>query len=149
VRPGGGAGYHSRHEEPGRMDIIDLIRQKVAKFPQLRYGAGPRHIHIDAPFDHGFAIDVTVTMKGIVVAFDRWYERFDNPEDALACFDFAFSDRCRVRVDRAGSTDFRWTLECRYDDEWEKDTSVTSMLYPFWKPVYSRYLQNTKQGAFD
>jgi hypothetical protein len=128
------------------MDVIDVIRKKVARYPQVRFGAGPRHIHIDPPFEQGFAVEVTVQPAYIEVAFDGWFERFDSEEEALACFDFAFSDRCRLRVDRAGRMDYRWTLECRYEDTWEKDTSVTNLVRPFWQPTKVRYLQNVPAG---
>lgn len=124
------------------MDVIDVIRRKVARYPQVRFGAGPRHIHIEPPFEHGFSVNVSVQPQFIEVAFEGWYDRFDTEEEALACFDFAFSERCRLRVDRAGKRDFRWTLECKYEDTWEKDTSVTNLVRPFWQPTKVRYLQN-------
>jgi hypothetical protein len=129
------------------MDIITHIKGKLERYPALHYTAGDDFIRLDAPVPGGFGVTVENKEGRIKVAFDGWYDIFTTTQDALDCFDFAFSELCRIRVASRGQIDCAWSLEYLVDGEWEHDSTVHRALVPFWRKESVRYLQNVRPKA--
>ena len=90
----------------------------------------------------GFEVVLSRGDREFTVSFAGWHEPFDTPEEALRCFMFGLSDRCRLRVLSRGSFDYRWTVQARRDGRWEDDSETGLLVFPFWLRRRERYLQN-------
>lgn len=83
----------------------------------------------------------------IVFYGDMYHEHFTNEEDAIECFMFGLSDKCRLRVEFWGEKAYQWIMEYRgQDGEWRVDSGTGSLLKPFWKKKKIMYLQNSFIG---
>ena len=124
------------------MNIIASLEEKLKAFPQVRYVAGSDFIEIEAPREGGFPVNVCRHEDRFVVAFSGWYDAFTTREEALECFDFAFSDRCRVRVESRAGVPYSWTREYLVEGAWQADSTVRSTFVPAWGAVRERFLCN-------
>ncbi len=72
------------------------------------------------------------------------HQHFDKSEvdDALDCFAFGLSDKCRVKVFSRGGRDYKWVMESLEQEEWVEFSTTGSLWYQFWKKPEIRYLSN-------
>ncbi len=124
------------------MDPIEMLQQKLARHPELRYESTDNSITVAPPSDEGFSVSFFATPIEYVVYFEGWHEHFETVEKALDCFSFAYSGQCRLRVVYRGSTAVRWELQSRDIDGWVSDTEVGLLLIPFWRRRRVVYLHN-------
>jgi len=129
------------------MQTFEQIAERLNRHPELTYHVTDRTIAVDAPTSNGFAVSLTKGMDGWVVAFDGWHEHFKSEEEALNCFVFGLSDRCRLQVCYRGSFPYRWTLEEQADDSWREVSTTGLLFFPFWRRPRVEYRQNDVIGA--
>ena len=91
----------------------------------------------------GFPVSLTEGAGEWVVAFDGWHEHFTSEDEALNCFAFGLSDRCRLRVHFRGSYPHRWTVEHRTGAGWREDSTTGRLFFPFWRRSRVEYRQNS------
>lgn len=80
--------------------------------------------------------------EGLCVGYDGWHEQFDTPEQALECFAFGLSDRCRLKVTYRGNFACNWTVEALEDGRWIEDSTTGLLLVSFWRTPRVEYGQN-------
>lgn len=134
------------------MNALNEIRQRLKKYPDLRYTDSDSSIVIEAPSPTGFSVSFNQSNNRSTVSFDGWHETFDSEREALNCFAFGFSDQCRLKVHLRGTFAHKWTLEHRTDEGWTEDSTVGLLVFPFWGSPSIVYLQNSivsTQGATD
>lgn len=119
--------------------IIDRLRRRA----DLHYHVSGRTITVSPPSSRGFTVWLTEAPGEWTVGFDGWHEHFKSEEEALSCFAFGLSDRCRLQVRYRGSFPCRWTLEERTEDHWREVSTVGLLLFPFWRRLRIEYRQNT------
>jgi len=105
-------------------DIIALLRAKLSRHPGVRYRATDDEVTLDPARPDGFEVRVVREDRHIRVFYAGWSDTFESATEAMDCFDFAFSDRCRLRVASRGGVDYAWRLEYYLDDAWHSDSSV-------------------------
>lgn len=81
-----------------------------------------------------------------------WHEHLEKAQDALNCFGFGLSERCRLKVHTAGNSEYKWTVEYLYENKWLEDSTTGLLFFPFWRQRETFYLQNqvtTKESGND
>jgi len=111
------------------MDVIAEIKQKLFKYPHLKYSVTADAVTIEAPSTNGFSVALTVENGGYTVYFDGWHESFKSGEEALNCFAFGLSDQCRLKVERRGRMENRWILESFVDNTWQEESQTGCFIH--------------------
>ena len=125
------------------MNVIEEIKSKLSKYPDVRFTTDDCSITVLPDSADGF--DVTLTENSsdnFTVSFAGWHEDFADPQEALNVFAFGLSDECRLREYRRGGFAYKWTLESCEDGEWKAESTTALLLFPFWRKLEVRQLQN-------
>ena len=124
------------------MDPIAVLKEKLARHPELSYSATATSIVVDAPSVDGFKVSFQVFGNEYIVHFDGWHEHFNSPEKALNCFAFGFSGRARLAITYRGATPVKWVLEHLVNGQWTTESETGLLLVPFWKHARVEYRSN-------
>jgi hypothetical protein len=124
------------------MNAIEEIKERLRKYPHVRYEVGASSISVLPTSNDGFTVGLEVSQNQITVFFNGWHEHFQEQDEALDCFAFGLSDECRLKECRRGNFAYRWTVESKQDGKWVADSETGLFLFPFWKSKEVRYLQN-------
>jgi len=125
------------------MSVIDEIKNRLRKYPQLRFTSDECSITVLPSSDEGFPVTlVQNSSNSFTVSLAGWHEDFPDAEAALNAFAFGLSDECRLREYRRGGYAYKWTLESMEDGQWKADSTTALFFFPFWKKAEVRYLQN-------
>ena len=127
------------------MRTIDEIRQRLTKYPNVKYEVKGNTLTVFPTSDDGFEVAIYYgdNEEEFSVFFAGWHEEFSSRDEALNCFAFGLSPECRLRECRRGDTAYKWTVEYREDGGWVSDSTTSLILFPFWRTKEERYLQNT------
>ena len=120
------------------MKAIEQIKAKLS----VTFETGESSITVLPTSSKGFSVGLEITGMTHTVFFNGWHEDFQRQEEALDCFAFGLSDKCRLKEWRRGSFAYRWTVESQQDGEWVADSETGLFLFPFWKTKIIHYLQN-------
>jgi hypothetical protein len=125
------------------MDVIDQIKEKLSRYPDVRYVASKNAIDVHPIDDTGFVVGLRVDHGLFTVTFDSgWHEEFRSEAEALNCFAFGLSPECRLSIVYHGSTPTKWSVEYWRDRKWIPDSHVGLLLIPFWRPRRTVHRQN-------
>jgi hypothetical protein len=124
------------------MDPIQELTEKLAKHPELSFSATRTSVRVAPPSSVGFSVSFHASSRGYVVYFDGWHEHFDSAAQALECFAFAYSGKCRLAVTYRGRIPVKWVLEYMEEGRWQVDSEVGHFLIPFWLRPQVVYKQN-------
>ncbi len=73
------------------MDAIDIIQDKLTKYPELKYEIEGNRITITPASSTGFSMWITENNPGFTVGFDGWHEEFCSQDEALDCLAFGLN----------------------------------------------------------
>ena len=121
---------------------IEQIKERLRKYPHVRYEADASSISVLPRSNDGFTVDLNVNQSQYTVSFNGWHEEFEKEDEALDCFAFGLSDECRLKECRRGNFAYRWTVESKQNGNWVADSETGLFLFPFWRPKKVCYLQN-------
>ena len=124
------------------MNPFDELEQKLRSYPDARYERTAQTVRYLPPDERGFTVSVFRGGGQFTVAFAGWHEPFDSEAEALRCFMFGLSERCRLLVLSRGSFDYHWTVQARGNGDWQDDSETGLLFFPFWLRRRERYLQN-------
>ena len=124
------------------MSLIDEIKTRLSKYPHAQYETDDSSITVLPLADDGFSVVLTVNPDGYTVFFEGWHEDFRDDAEALNCFAFGLSNECRLKEFRRGGFAYKWTVESSEDGQWMEHSTTGLFLFPFWKKLEIRYLQN-------
>ncbi len=85
-----------------QVTAIEEIKERLKKYPELKYNVSGSTITIDAPSPDGFSVSLIEGTSEWIVHFDGWHEHFDSKDAALNCFAFGLSDECRLEITLRG-----------------------------------------------
>ena len=122
---------------------IELIQERLAKYPHVRYDVAGSSITVRSAEPSGFDVSLCGSETEWIVSFDGWHEHFSSEKEALDCFAFGLSDRCRLKVTRRGRFPYRWVVESLSEDGWIPDSETGLLFFPFWLPRRVEYRQNS------
>jgi len=124
------------------MSAIEKIKDKLRKYPQLNCQIEGNKISVEPSSTTGFTVWLIDNDPGYTVGFDGWHEEFENQDEALNCFAFGLSDKCRLKVAKRGNKPYSWTVESKIGKEWNEDSKTGLIFVPFWKTKTIEYLSN-------
>ena len=124
------------------MNPIEQIKERLRKYPEVKYEADASSIVVLPASSDGFAVGLDVNGSQFTVSFNGWHEDFTTEEEALECFAFGLSDECRLREHRRGNFPYRWAVESKQDGEWVTDSETGLAFFPFWRRTEVVYLRN-------
>ena len=124
------------------LDIIGKIKEKLARYPAVRFSEERGAITIHPADPSGFAVRLQVLASGFLVHFDGWHEQFSSEAEALNCLAFGLSPKCRLAVVLRGNMPVKWTVESLDGHSWTGDSEVGLLLQPFWRRPRVVYRQN-------
>lgn len=125
------------------MSAVERITERLQRHPELVYRVSGGTITVAPPTANGFSVSLTEGAGEWVVGFDGWHDRFTSEDEALNCFAFGLSDRCRLRVHYRGSFPYRWTVEERTVEGWREDSTTGLLFFPSWRRTRIEHRQNT------
>lgn len=125
------------------MNLIEEIKSRLSKYPEVRFTSDDCSITVLPDAEEGFPVTLTENSSdSFTISFAGWHEDFTEAEEALNVFAFGLSNECRLREYRRGGFAYKWTLEAREDGEWKAESTTALLIFPFWKKVEVRQLQN-------
>jgi hypothetical protein len=124
------------------MDPFAEIRNRLAGRPGLRIEEKNGCIEAIPDDEGGFPVSLFDEGNHFTVGYGGWHEQFESVEDAVECFGFGLSERCRLKSFLAGSSEYKWTVEYLNDGAWTEDRTVGLIFYPYWRKRHIIYRQN-------
>jgi hypothetical protein len=124
------------------MGAIDEIIAKLQKYPDAKYESGADFIRIFPTSQDGFNVELTVAKDNYTVYFNGWHESFEDEDEALDCVAFGLSAECRLKEYRRWNSAYKWTVEYKSTEKWIEESTTGMFLFPFWRKLEIRYLQN-------
>ena len=121
---------------------IERIRTELSRYPGIRFDARPDRIEVHPANSAGFIVGLHVHARGFTVYFEGWHEEFISEDDAVKCFMFGLSSRCRLAVVLRGQFPVKWTVEHFEDGRWMSDSETGLLFQPFWRRRRIEYRQN-------
>src|SRR5262245_43687676 len=107
------------------MTVIDEIRDRLSKFPDLKVKSNSDSISISPSSPDGFVIEFSVNPGGrYTVAFEGWHEDFDDKTEALNVLALGLSNECRLKEYMRGNFAYKWTVEVLEDGLWTEQTTT-------------------------
>lgn len=123
---------------------LAAIVEKLRAHPELHAETTTDSVVVKARGPEGFDVAFLCDGDGYTVGFAGWHETFGfaHAQDALNCFAFGLGGHARLRVDRRGDMDYRWTLESFEDGAWRTDSTTCLLFFPYWRRRRTRHLRN-------
>ncbi len=122
------------------MNSIEEVKEKLKNYPELEWEEENSTISV-TPKD-GFTVWLTESEEDCTVGFNGWHEEFSDKSEALNCFAFGLSDKCRLKVYCRGSTEYKWVMESYENGIWVSYSTTALIFIPFWRKKQIKYLQN-------
>ncbi len=128
------------------MEIIETIKEKLLRYPHIRFEEHSNSITIFPISNDGFELALYVgdmdLHEPFQVCFNGWHEDFSDNSEALERFAFGLSEECRLKEFSRGGQAYKWTVEFRRDGSWQEDSTTSLLLAPFWRAREMVVLQN-------
>jgi len=122
------------------MDCINKIKEKFAKHPDLKWEFDGSTISVTP--DNGFTVWLTESEQCCTVGYNGWHEEFSDKSEALNCFAFGLSEKCRLKVFTKGGIEYKWVMEALEDGRWVSYSTTALIFFPYWRKARISYLQN-------
>ena len=124
------------------MTAIDRIRMELNRRSITHLSPGSDRIEVPPADASGFLVGLHAHARGFTVYFDGWHEEFTSDDEAVSCFMFGLSARCRLAVALRGDFPVKWTLEYFEDGRWLAESETGLLLQPFWRRRRVEYRTN-------
>jgi hypothetical protein len=115
------------------MNAIEKIKAKLSAYSDVQYSEGPDQIEVHPRNRSGFTVGLRIARPGFTVYFEGWHEEFTSEDEALNCFAFGLSPKCRLAVVLRGNTETKWVVESLENGHWKADSVTGLLLQPFWR----------------
>lgn len=131
------------------MDPIERILERLTKYPELDFEVTPSNVTIIPENKNGFEVSFQIDRDRYQVNLGGWHDHFDDAEEALDCFSFGLSSKCRLKITSRGNFPCVWTVQSLENGEWVDDSSTGLLFFPFWKAKTVSYKQNKHLNGDD
>lgn len=131
------------------MNAIQKIKTKLSAHPDVQYSESADGIEVHPRDQSGFTVGLRITPSGFTVNFEGWHEEFTSEDEALDCFAFGLSPKCRLAIVLRGDTETKWVVEGFESGAWTPDSETGLLLQPFWRSARVEYRQNRVLDAGD
>jgi len=129
------------------VEAIHQLKTRLTEFPSITYSIVANTVTVKSTDPNGFEVSLVEGEKETSVYYEGWHEHFSSSDEAVKCFLFGLSVRCRIRVSRRGGKAHSWTLEALENDNWVPYGTTGLLFFPFWRERDVIYLQNTYLNA--
>ena len=126
------------------MSAISQIVEKLKNYPELDYEQSENFISVNPP--NGFNVWLTENESSFTVGFSYWHEDFSEIEGALDCFAFGLSVKCRLKVYKRGSSEYKWIVQALHENEWYDYSKTGLLFFPFWRNKQVMIIHNAVIG---
>lgn len=124
------------------MTAIEIIKEKLNKYPHVNYTIEGSHINISPVDQTGFGFSLEENNGEYIVFFEGWHEHFTDQQEAINCVAFGLSDSCRLKEIRRGGKPYKWVVEHFSNGAWETDSETGLLVISFWKKRTEIIYQN-------
>ncbi len=124
------------------MNAIEKIKAKLSAYSDVHYSESADGIEVHPRDPSGFTVGLRMTPSGFTVYFEGWHEEFSSEDEALDCFAFGLSPKCRLAVVLRGNTETKWVVESIEDWLWKAASATSLLLQRFWRSARVEYRQN-------
>jgi len=125
------------------MNPINEIRKRLHNHPEVTLGEDRNYICAIPKSDEGFNVSLLNDGMGFTVTYgEGWHDHLVSSVDALNCFGFGLSDRCRLKTTLAGTFAYKWAVEYLEEEEWIEDSTTGLIFFPYWRKKHIFYKQN-------
>ena len=124
------------------MNAIQKIKAKLSAYPDVQYSESANGIEVHPRDRSGFTVGLRILTSGFTVYFEGWHDEFTSEDEALNCFAFGLSPKCRLAVVLRGNTETKWVVESLENGVWTADSETGLLLQPFWHSARVEYRQN-------
>ena len=129
------------------MNAIQKIKAKLSAYPDIQYSESADGIVVHPRDRSGFTVGLRITPSGFTVHFEGWHDEFTSEDEALNCFAFGLSPKCRLAIVLRGDTETKWVVEGFENGAWTPDSETGLLLQPFWRSARVEYRQNQVLNA--
>ena len=126
------------------MSAISHILEKLKKYPELDFEKSETSICVKPA--NGFDVWLRENANTLTVGFSNWHEEFDELEEALDCFAFGLSNKCRLKVFKRGDYEYKWVVQALHENEWYDESTNALLFFPFWRKKQVHFLQDAVIG---
>ena len=131
------------------MSVLDLAEAILKQYPELSYSIEDGSITVTPPTSDGFSVSLSLDEPGgdfcvLVDGFDGWCFDIEDECEALNCFVWCLTDRCRLKVEKRGDRVRAMEADFRDGEEWYGPFLRIHVLFvPFWRNKSEEYRQNS------
>lgn len=129
------------------MNAIQKIKAKLSAYPDVQYSESANGIEVHPRDRSGFTVGLRITPSGFTVNFEGWHDEFTSEDEALNCFAFGLSPKCRLAIFFRGDTETKWVVEGLENGAWAPESETGLLLQPFWRSARVEYRQNRVLNA--
>jgi hypothetical protein len=124
------------------MDTLEEVKSSLAAQEQFKWRIDGNWITVEPSSPDGFSVWITGNGHQWTVGFDGWHQHFDSEFEAVDCFLWGLSGKCRLTVSLRGKFPYKWTAEYEEGGEWRSLGTTALLVFPFWRKKTTEYLQN-------
>lgn len=128
------------------MSAIDEIKERLQKYPHVRYEASETHIIIFPTSEMGFEVALYIDSDGqdaeYTVHYNGWHEHEFSKDEALESVAFGLSTSCRIREFSRSGEPYKWIQEYFAEGEWREGSTLATIPWKFWKRKEVKILSN-------
>ncbi len=118
------------------------VKEKLEELHEVSYRVEGNIITVFPKNNYGFEVSFVALENKYYVYYNSWHQEFRNEEDAISCFAFGLTNRCRLKINSRGKRDYKWVLEYEDRGEWKEYSKTMGFDIQFWKKTDVRYLTN-------
>lgn len=124
------------------MDPIVEIKKRLTADQKSRAEETDSWFTVAPKNESGFPVSIQTNGKAFIVFYDGWHAHLSDAQEAVDCFLFGLTPRCRLRATEYGSSPYKWTMEWSADGEWQDDSTIRLLFVPFWRKKSISYKCN-------
>lgn len=128
------------------MSAIDEIKERLQKYPLVKYEVSETHITIFPTSDMGFEVALYIDNDGpdaeYTVHYNGWHEHELSKDEALESVAFGLSTSCRIKEYSRAGAPYKWKQEYFADGEWHEGSTLATISWKLWRRKEVKILQN-------
>jgi hypothetical protein len=121
------------------MQTLEELRAWLAEKRGLNWNFVENTITIRSSSLDGDSVWISKDTVEWTVGVDGWHHHFDTESEAVQCFLWILSGKCRIQVIYRGNIPYRWTAQYKPDDQWESISTIGFLFFPFWRKKRTEY----------
>ena len=125
------------------MQLFEEINNKLKDVPGIDIEKGDVCFSVIPKTPEGFTVSLHIDEEEFTVSYgDGWHGHFSSEKEAVNCFYFGLSNKCRVKVLQRGNLTYKWIVEYIDEGIWNFESGTGLLFFPFWRKKEITILQN-------